>query len=85
MEVIIYSTSTCPFCVKAKEWMAEKQIEYTEISLDSSEARKQFVVDHPTLKTVPQIFVKNGSEWNHIGGYTDLIAKEQEFLSLLGR
>lgn len=70
----IYTTSTCPFCVKAKQWLTERGYEYKEVSLDDPVHRQMFKDDNPGLTTVPQIFVVDTEkqESNHIGGSTDL-------------
>ena len=30
MEVIVYSTNTCPWCTKVKDYLDEKNVSYTE-------------------------------------------------------
>ena len=42
MKVTVYSTSTCPWCVKLKEWLKENKIEFEEIdvSIDLDSARR---------------------------------------------
>ena len=40
--VKIYTTPTCPWCKKTKEWMKEKKIKYTEYDVANNEkARKK--------------------------------------------
>lgn len=34
MTVIVYSTTTCPYCKMLKEWLTEKSITYTEKVVD---------------------------------------------------
>ena len=34
-KVVIYSTRICPYCVRAKNFFSKKDIEYTEIMIDS--------------------------------------------------
>ncbi|HLC71179.1 MAG TPA: glutaredoxin family protein [Candidatus Nanoarchaeia archaeon] len=42
--VKIYTTSTCPWCKKTKEWMKEKKIKYTEYNVAKDEkARKKMI------------------------------------------
>ena len=42
-KVVVYSTSWCPVCVKAKDYLFKKHIFYTEIDVESSpEARAEF-------------------------------------------
>ena len=35
MEIIIYTTKLCPFCVSAKNLLSSKNLEYTEIDLST--------------------------------------------------
>lgn len=44
MKVKIYSTSTCPWCVKAKEFFKEKGIEFEDINVaENKEAAKEMM------------------------------------------
>lgn len=78
--VKIYSTETCGYCVMAKRWLSENQIEYAEILLDNQEAISQFRDECPGQRTVPQILI-DGSLIE--GGYTGLMEKREEMLTLL--
>lgn len=42
--VKIYTTSTCPWCKKAKDWMKKKKIKYTEYDVaKNGKARKRII------------------------------------------
>lgn len=72
--IIIYTTTYCPYCVKAKKLLDKKQVEYTEIDLtNDDQGRIDLVSKSNGCKTVPQIFINN----NHIGGCDDLYALEE--------
>jgi glutaredoxin 3 len=68
---IMYTKSDCIYCIKAKQFLQSRNLNYTEISLDDADVRNEFKANNPTLKTVPQIFVTDGN--HHVGGYEDLI------------
>lgn len=69
----IYTKTTCPYCVKAKEWLKENNYKYVEVLLDDDQERLKFYQEHNiSTKTVPQIY-NNGSL---IGGYTELVKSE---------
>ncbi|WP_416198875.1 MAG: Glutaredoxin-like protein, YruB-family [Sporanaerobacter sp.] len=55
-DVVIYSTNTCPHCVAAKEYFAQKGISYTEKNVQTDmQARKELMnMGH---MGVPVIFV----------------------------
>lgn len=82
-KVEIYSTDYCPYCVRAKQLLDAKDIDYTEIDVSGNdEARIALVEKSGGRKTVPQIFINGAS----IGGYDDLRALEEsgKLDSLLG-
>ena len=63
----VWSTDTCPFCVKAKELLDNYGFKYIEYNVN--ENKEQFKEKFPNAKTVPQIIFNN----EHVGGYTDLV------------
>lgn len=68
-KVEIYSTKTCPYCVKAKVLLDKKGAAYQEIDVtDDDEARMELIKKANGMRTVPQIFIDD----NHIGGCDDL-------------
>ncbi|WP_028582833.1 glutaredoxin 3 [Desulfogranum japonicum] len=73
--VTIYSSSRCPFCVKAKMLLDKKNIQYEEIDVtDDEEARKKLVEKANGMRTVPQIFIGE----THVGGCDDLYELENK-------
>ncbi len=70
MEILIYSTPTCGYCRRAKQWLTEKGREFEEIMLDNQDAISRFKEDCPGKTSVPQILI-NGELVN--GGYQGLI------------
>lgn len=76
-QVIIYSKTVCPFCVRAKQWLTEHGLTCTEINIeDSAELREEMMQKSGGRRTVPQIFINNC----YIGGYDDLLEAEQSGL-----
>jgi glutaredoxin len=55
-KVVVYGTTTCPFCAKAREYLAEKKVAYSDFNVDKSEAAQQ---KYKTLnvKAVPAILI----------------------------
>ena len=67
--VTVYSTGTCPICVKAKAFLDKRGIGYDEIRIDLDRAAlKEFSVVTNGARTVPQIVV----DGKCIGGFTEL-------------
>ena len=69
----VYSTTYCPYCVRAKNLLQSKGIEFEEIDLSHNEALKQKIMQQTGLRTVPQIFIDN----QFVGGYQELEALNQ--------
>jgi glutaredoxin 3 len=83
MKVKMYSKQNCGYCVKAKTWFKSKNISYKEIDLSIEENRNEFIKnimpDYPNAKTVPQIFVND----IYVGGFDNLMEKQDWVLSQL--
>ena len=72
-KVVIYSTSVCPYCVRAKELFKRKGLDFTEILVDQDEKKKEEMIEKTQRYTVPQIFIND----KHIGGCDDLYELER--------
>jgi len=66
--VEVYSTATCPYCVRAKRLLEARGIPYEEIDLGADENLRGNVSRRSGRRTVPQIFIDGRS----IGGYEEL-------------
>lgn len=43
-DVVVFSSNTCPYCVKAKEYLDEKGVSYTEKNIQTDrEARNELM------------------------------------------
>ena len=70
-DIIIYTKSTCPYCIAAKDLLRKKNVSFNEISVDGDRAAQAAMsVKANGRSTVPQIFI-NGT---HIGGCDDIHA-----------
>jgi glutaredoxin 3 len=71
--VKIYTKTTCPYCVRAKQLLDEKGVDYEEIVIDgNSSKRSEMIAAANGRTTVPQIFIAG----RHVGGCDDLYALE---------
>jgi len=70
----IYTTQTCGFCVRAKEFFRSRGLTYEEVDVTGDDAARKELVEKTGLRTVPQIWI--GPQ--HVGGYTDLVALDQK-------
>lgn len=70
-KIEIYTTKTCPYCIKAKALLDKKGVSYHEIKMDGNDdLRIALVAKSGGRKTVPQIFIGE----HHVGGCDDLYA-----------
>tara|TARA_A100001011_G_C13901291_1_gene671207 strand:- start:89 stop:331 length:243 start_codon:yes stop_codon:yes gene_type:complete len=69
-EITMYTKTVCPYCVRAKNLLKSKGLEWSELNIETPEIRESFMEQFPTVRTVPQILI-NGER---IGGYQELEA-----------
>lgn len=75
VEVLMYSTATCPFCQASRSLLQGKGVAFTEIRVDESPDQRLIMRTKSGGRyTVPQIFINN----QHIGGFDDLARLESE-------
>ena len=68
--VRIYTTQTCPYCVRAKRLLQEKNVPYQEIDVSGDDDARLRLMETTGRRTVPQIFIGD----KHVGGSDDLHA-----------
>ncbi len=66
-QVVVYTTSYCPYCFGAKALLRSKNVEFEEIDVTDDPARRAEMERLSARRTVPQIFI-NGKP---IGGFDD--------------
>ena len=71
----VYSKNDCPYCVRTKQLLESKGIEYTEINIEYDPESRQMLVDKG-LRSVPKIF--HGYELIP-GGFNGLAKQSNEF------
>ena len=72
-QVKVYSTSYCPYCIKAKQLLKSKSIPFQEIDLTNNAELRDQVSSKTGHQTVPMIFI--GDQF--IGGFDSLNALSQ--------
>jgi glutaredoxin 3 len=81
--VVMYSTSWCPYCDRARRLLASKGAAVEEINVESAPEKRAEMIQRSGRRTVPQIFIGD----HHVGGSDDLAALEAagKLDALLGR
>jgi glutaredoxin 3 len=73
MNIDLYSSRWCGFCMRAKMLLDSKGVEYNEIDVDQDSALRAQMMQRSGRRTVPQIFIDEV----HVGGCDDLFALER--------
>ncbi|MBD2206148.1 glutaredoxin 3 [Calothrix sp. FACHB-1219] len=74
-KVEIYTWRTCPFCIRAKNLLITKGVEFIEYSIDGDEtARDKMAQRANGRRSLPQIFIND----DHVGGCDDIHALDRQ-------
>jgi glutaredoxin 3 len=74
-KVEIYTWATCPFCMRAKNLLKKKEVDFIEYGIDGDEnAREQMSQRANGRRSLPQIFIND----DHIGGCDDIHALDRQ-------
>ncbi|MDP0589092.1 MAG: glutaredoxin 3 [Candidatus Endonucleobacter bathymodioli] len=73
-KVTLYTSSLCPFCIRALQLLDNKDVIYQNISVDGDPGIRQAMTEKAGRHTVPQIWIGD----LHVGGCNELFALESE-------
>ena len=74
-KVVIYSSTVCPYCVKAKKLLETKGVDYKELNIDENpDFIDESVKRSGGRTTVPQVFIDDV----HVGGCDELYDLDRE-------
>jgi glutaredoxin 3 len=68
--VQVYSTRSCPYCLRAKRLLDERGIPFDEIDVSDDAELRADLIRRTGRRTVPQIFIDGKA----IGGFEELYA-----------
>jgi glutaredoxin 3 len=71
-KIIMYATSWCGYCARARRLLSSKGAEVEEIDVDAQPAARAEMITRSKRYTVPQIFIGDV----HVGGSDELIELE---------
>ena len=78
-EVIIYSTPTCPYCKKTKEWLTIHNVKFSEINVAENTEEGEKMVKETGQMGVPVLkIIENGQTKRLVVGYK-INELEEEF------
>ena len=74
-KVEMYSKTYCGFCIRARELLQAKGVDFEEYLIDRAGPKRDEMIQRARGRTtVPQIFI----DGRHVGGCTDLFALERD-------
>ena len=81
--VVMYTTSWCPYCERARKLLSAKNVTFSEVDIESAPEKRAEMRNRSGRTSVPQIFIGD----HHVGGSDDLAALEEagKLDGLLGR
>lgn len=73
-KVVMYGTAFCPYCMRARQLLDHKGVDYEDIRVDKEPQRRSEMIQLSNGRTsVPQIFIDNF----HVGGCDDMFDLER--------
>jgi glutaredoxin 3 len=56
-KVIVYSTTSCPYCVMAKSWLKDKKVEFEDVNVGLNQDRAREMIQKSNQMGVPVLDV----------------------------
>jgi glutaredoxin-like YruB-family protein len=56
-EIEVFTTPTCPYCTKVKQWLDENEYDYEEHNVASDQEKAKEMIKRTGQKGVPQTFI----------------------------
>jgi len=57
-QVKVYSTSTCPYCIRAKQFLKDNQVAFTDVDVSGNEAAADEMVKKSGQMGVPVLDIE---------------------------
>ena len=67
-KIKVYTKDFCPYCVKAKDLLKKKNLEFEEINLEGKFDEINALKEKTGMRTLPQIFIDE----KLVGGFSEL-------------
>jgi len=73
-KVVMYGTKFCPYCMRARQLLKHKGVEYEDIRIDKETQLRAEMEQRSGRTSVPQIFIDDF----HVGGCDELLDLERK-------
>jgi glutaredoxin 3 len=71
--IVMYTTSYCPYCIRAKMLLKRKGWAFEEIDVTNDRDKRAWLVEQTGMRTVPQIFIGDEA----VGGFDEIAALDR--------
>jgi glutaredoxin 3 len=78
-EVIVYTTPTCPYCHKIKDWLNQHKVSFKEINLSEDYDAAQKMIEESNQVGVPVVKISENNKIKKIIVGYDTDQLEDEF------
>ena len=68
-KITVYSTQACPYCVMAKDFFKEKNIDFTELDVSVDQAKAEEMMEKSGQMGVPVIIIEADGKEEIITGF----------------
>lgn len=72
-QVKVFSTPTCPWCKRAKEFLTTNGVKYTELNVAEDKVAREEMINGTHQMAVPTIMIDN----DFIIGYNEKVLREK--------
>ncbi len=72
--IVMYTTQFCPYCVRANQLLASKDVAVKEVRVDLNPEERAKMMRLSGRRTVPQIWIGD----THVGGFDELWALDRK-------
>ena len=57
VDIEVFTTPSCPYCTKIKDWLEQNGHEYTEYNVAENREKAKEMVERSQARGVPQVFI----------------------------
>ena len=72
-DITVYTTDPCSFCVRVKQLLKARGIEYTEVNLARDPAGRAELVEKTGMMSFPQVVIRG----DVLGGFQETLRADQ--------
>ncbi len=72
-DVVVYTTDPCSICVRVKQLLQARGIEYTEVNLARDPAGRAELVEKTGMMSFPQVIIRG----DVLGGFQETLRADQ--------